>query len=154
MVQHNVKENMNAEHFQKLKNMYLRANINTQIFDTTECEIESGKAQISLIVSEKYFHALGAMHGAVYFKLLDDAAYFAVSSMVTDYFVLTTSFHIQLVRPVSAGKLTAVGKVRFKAKAFFVAEATLYNEAGKEIAFGTGNFVKSNTPLTEALGYR
>ena len=46
-----------------------------------------------------------------YFKLLDDAAFFAVHSIVTDVFVLTTSFNINLIRPVSSGVITAKGKV-------------------------------------------
>jgi len=145
---------MNSEHFEKLKNMYLGANVNTQIFDTTECEIAFEKATISLAISEKYFHALGAIHGSVYFKLLDDAAFFAVNSIVKDAFVLTTSFNTNIIRPVNSGKITAIGKVRFKARDFFVAESTLYNEAGKEIAFGTGNFAKSKIGLSKEIGYQ
>lgn len=144
---------MDEQHFEKLKRMYLRANVNTQIFDKTECKIESGKSTISLTISEKYFHALGAIHGAVYFKLLDDAAFFAVNSLINDVFVLTTSFNINIVRPVSSGKITAIGKVKYKSRNMFVAEASLYNEAEKEIAFGTGNFAKSKFELTEEIGY-
>ena len=47
---------MNTEHFVKLKNMYLRANINTYIYDSIECEIELKKCTISMTISEKYFH--------------------------------------------------------------------------------------------------
>ena len=145
---------MNQEHFDKLRNMYLSANVNEQIFDTTECIIEAEKATIALTIHEKYFHALGAIHGSVYFKLLDDAAYFAVNSIVTDAFVLTSAFNINIIRPVSSGKITAIGKVRFKSRNTFVAESTLVNEAGKEIAFGTGNFVRSKMELTPEIGYR
>jgi len=145
---------MNTDHFEKLKNMYLKANVNTQIFDTTECEIEFKKATISLTISEKYFHALGAIHGSVYFKLLDDAAFFAVNSIVEDVFVLTSSFNINLIRPANSGKITAIGNVRFQSKNSFVAESRLYNEAGKEIAFGTGNFAKSRIQLSEEIGYK
>lgn len=145
---------MNSEHFEKLRNMYLRTNINTKIYDTTECKIESGKATISLMISEKYFHALGAIHGSVYFKLLDDASFFAVNSLVEDAFVLTTSFNINLVRPANRGRITAIGEVRFKSKHLFAAESTLYDSAGKEIAFGTGNFVKSKFGLSGDIGYK
>lgn len=144
---------MNSEHFQKLRRMYLKANINTQIFDTTECEIEFKKSRISLTISEKYFHALGAIHGSVYFKLLDDAAFFAVNSMVEDVFVLTTSFNSNIIRPVSSGKITSIGEVRFASKNLFIAESKLYNEAGKEIAFGTGHFAKSKMALNKEIGY-
>ena len=145
---------MNKKHFEKLKNMYLNANVDTKIFDTTECEIELEKATISLEISEKYFHALGAIHGAVYFKLLDDAAFFAVHSIIDDVFALTTSFNTNIISPVSSGKITAIGKIRFKSQNLFVAESTLYNEAGKELAFGTGNFSKSRIKLSEKIGYK
>ena len=73
---------MTEHHFNKLRNMYLQANINTMIFDTTTCSISLKKSEISLNITEKYFHALGAIHGSVYFKLLDDAAFFAASSVL------------------------------------------------------------------------
>lgn len=145
---------MDMEHFEKLKNMYLSANINRQIFDTTECKIEFEKATISLTISEKYFHALGAIHGSVYFKLLDDAAFLAVNSILKDVCVLTTSFHSNMIRPANSGKITAVGKLKYKSRNLFVAESTLYNEEGKEIAFGTGNFAKSKIELSEKIGYQ
>ncbi len=133
--------------------MYLGAHINTQLYETTQCHIILEKATISLTISEKYFHALDAIHGSVYFKLLDDAAFFAVNSIVEDVFVLTTSFNINFLRPVNSGIITAVGKVISKSEYKFVAESTLYNEAGKVVAFGTGNFVKSNKRLTKDIGY-
>ncbi|MEZ4684951.1 MAG: PaaI family thioesterase [Bacteroidia bacterium] len=145
---------MNTTHFEKLTQMYLQANVNTQIYDTTQCHIEAEKATISIEISPKYFHALGAIHGSVYFKLLDDAAFFAANSIVEDVFLLTTSFNIHMIRPANQGKITAVGTVKFKSRNLFVAESTLYNEAGKEIAFGTGNFARSRIALTEEIGYR
>ncbi|WP_024768567.1 PaaI family thioesterase [Aquimarina macrocephali] len=145
---------MNPEHYSKLERMYLQANINTALYDTTKVKIDEGLAQIELEISEKYFHALGAIHGSVYFKLLDDAAFFAVNSIVKDIFVLTTSFNINLIRPVDKGIITAVGKIKFKSRSLFVAESTLYNQDGKEIAFGTGNFAKSKIELSEKIGYK
>jgi uncharacterized protein (TIGR00369 family) len=145
---------MDTAHFRKLEKMYLGANVNTKVFDTTTCNIEAEKATITLDVSEDYYHALGAIHGAVYFKMLDDAAYFAVSSVVKDNFLLTSSFNINILRPVSKGKLTAVGTVRYKSSKLYAAEAKLYNQEGKEVAFGTGNFAKSKLLLSEEVGYK
>lgn len=145
---------MNKAHFEKLERMYLQANVNTMLFDTTTCKIGEGEAEIGLDISEKYFHALGAMHGAVYFKLLDDACFFALSSLIDDFFLVTTSFNINFVRPVNSGLVKAVGKVKYKSKQVFVAESILYNEAGKEVAFGTGNFTKSKIMLSEDIGYK
>lgn len=145
---------MNQKHFESLRNMYLGTGINTQLYETTECHIELEQATISIDISEKYFHALGAIHGSVYFKLLDDSAFFAVNSIVEDVFVLTTSFNINLIRPANAGKITATGKLRYKSSNLFMAESTLVNEAGKEIAFGSGSFMKSKIPLSEKIGYK
>jgi len=145
---------MNSGHYRKLERMYLKANINRVIFDTTTVKISEKKAEVRLKISEKYFHALGAIHGAVYFKLLDDAAFFAVNSMVMDVFVLTTSFNLNLIRPVNQGLIKSIGKVKYHSENLFVAESTLYNQEGKEIAFGTGNFAKSKIKLSEEIGYK
>jgi uncharacterized protein (TIGR00369 family) len=145
---------MNPLHYKKLEHMYLQANVNTMIYDTTTCSISKEYAEIGLEISEKYFHALGAIHGSVYFKLLDDASFFAVNSIVEDVFVLTSSFNINLIRPASHGLIKAVGKLKFKSQNLFVAEAILYDEKKRELAFGTGNFVKSKIPLSSDIGYR
>ncbi len=142
------------EHYRKLERMYLSANMNTQIYQTTEMIVGDETATISMTIDPKYFHALGAIHGSVYFKLLDDAAFFAVNSIVKDAFVLTTSFNINITRPISEGKITATGKLKFKSRNLFVAESSLVDEKGREIAFGTGNFAKSRIALTEEIGYK
>ena len=85
--------------------------------------------------------------------MLDDSAFFAVSSIVQDVFVLTISFNTNIVKPVSFGKIKAVGEVRFESKSLFIAESTLFDESGNEIAFGTGHFAKSKVRLTKEIGY-
>ncbi len=85
---------------------------------------------------------------------MDDAAFFAANSVIEDVFVLTASFSINLTRPVSKGIVKAIGKIRSKTKNLIIAEATLYNEEGKEIAFGTGNFMRSRVALVPEIGYK
>lgn len=140
-------------HYKKLENIYLKANINTDLYSTTTVKIEEGYSEVGLTISKKYFHALGAIHGSIYFKLLDDASFWSVNSVVHDYFCLTTSFNIQLLKPVSSGKLLAKGKLKFKSKNIFHAKSYLYNEDGDEIAFGTGSFCKSKILLSSDIGY-
>ncbi|EJF09264.1 MULTISPECIES: PaaI family thioesterase [Pontibacter] len=130
-------------HHRKLERLYLSANVQ-QLFSGSSIEVSHSKSEITLPVDPKYFHGAQAIHGATYFKLLDDAAYFAVASLVTDVFIVTFSFQINLTRPVTSGSLKAVGTVRSVSKNLFVAEATLYNEKGKEVAFGTGQFMRTN----------
>ena len=59
-----------------------------------------------------------------------------------------------MIRPVSTGDIKAIGTVRFKSKNLFVAESTLFDEKGREIGFGTGNFAKSKIVLSEEIGYK
>ncbi|MEP1034259.1 PaaI family thioesterase [Ekhidna sp.] len=145
---------MSQSHFDRLERMYLSANVNAMIFDTTTIKIEDGSAQIGLTIHEKYFHALGAIHGSVYFKLLDDAAFFATNSVVTDVFVLTKSFEIHFRRPVDSGVLRAVGLLKKSTENSFIAESELLNEDGKVVAHGSGEFVKSKVKLTPKIGYK
>ncbi|MGK0385009.1 MAG: hypothetical protein ACJAVL_001760 [Bacteroidia bacterium] len=134
--------------------MYLVANIQKLMFETTTIKISEGEAEVGLTVQEKYHHAGAAMHGAVYFKLLDDAAYFAANSVVEDVFLLTSSFNVNLIRPVASGKIRAVGKLKSQSKNLLIAESTIYNEEGKEVAFGVGTFMKSGVELTPEIGYK
>ncbi|MEQ9007714.1 MAG: PaaI family thioesterase [Ekhidna sp.] len=138
---------MSSEHFRKLERMYLLANVNTLLFDTTTAHISNGKAEIGLTVVPKYFHALNAMHGSVYFKLLDDAAFFSVNSVVEDFFVLTKSFEIHFKRPVTGGKILAKGELVSSNGELFVAKSELMNETGKVVGYGHGEFVKIKVKL-------
>ena len=108
----------NDSHYRALEQMYAHAPINRFYHPTLT--VGDGVAEVSIPVDEHLYHAAGAVHGSVYFKLLDDAAFFAVNSIVDDAFVLTTNFNIQLIRPATNGKLTAHGKVRFKSRNLWV----------------------------------
>lgn len=145
---------MKDEHFIKLENMYRTAKSQQEMYADLDIDIQEDKTTISLPVISKYFHALNAMHGSVYFKLLDDATFFSVNAKVRDAFVLTTSFNINIIRPVNKGVIKAVGKVKYMSKNLFVAEGILYNEEGKEIAFGTGNFARSKIALEAVERYK
>ena len=117
-------------------------------------EIEEAGCTITLPVQESFFHAADALHGSYYFSLMDDAAFFAVNSLVDDVFVLTVSFNIHLLRPVSEGVLRSEGRVTFKSRNLFMAEAKVFNEAGRVVGHGSGNFMKGRTLLNEVDGYR
>ena len=98
---------MAEEHFRKLERMYGRAPCNRDLSATVT--IGEGLAEVRMPVREALFHAAGAVHGAYYFKLLDDAAFFAANSIVEGVFVLTVSFNVQLLRPISSGTLISRG---------------------------------------------
>ncbi len=141
-----------SEHFKRLENMYAAAPINA--FFMPRMSVSEAKAVISIELEDKFFHAAGAVHGSVYFKMLDDAAFFAASSLEQDVFVLTTSFTTYLTRPVSEGQIRAVGRVVNQNSSQFIAEAILYDAHDREIARGNGIFVRSKQLLLETAGYQ
>jgi uncharacterized protein (TIGR00369 family) len=140
-----------VQHLKALKSMYAAAPVN-QFYQPT-LEISEGQAVIEMELSSKYHHSAGAVHGSVYFKLMDDAAFFAAQSFEQEVFVLTTSFTTYLTRPVSSGKLRAVGKVVNKNKTQFIAEAVVYDEQNNEVGRGNGIIVRGKFPLAQASGY-
>ena len=138
-------------HFLALQNMYLAAPINE--FYRPSIEVSDSEATIEIEVSEQFFHSAGAVHGSVYFKMLDDAAFFAANSLEREVFVLTTSFTTYLTRPISSGTLRSVGRVVNRNKSQVLAEAVLYDSEGNQVGRGSGVFVRSKLPLSEARGY-
>lgn len=139
------------EHRRKLERMFARAPINA--FFRPELRIDDGEATLVLPVRRDFHHAAEGVHGAVYFKALDDVAFFAVNSLVEDVFVLTVSFTVYLTRPIAEGEMRAHGKVVHASRRLYVAEAELTDGEGRQIARGSGTFMKSTVRLTEEIGY-
>lgn len=142
------------DHFRKLERMYLSAPINAQMYEGISIAISKEHAELTLPITSKFHHAASAMHGSIYFKLLDDAAFFAVNSIVEDVFVYTVSMNIQLLRPVASGTIRSVGSVKFKSTNLFIADSELFDEKGKLAGRGSGNFMRSRIALTEQIGYK
>ncbi|PKN63023.1 MAG: thioesterase [Deltaproteobacteria bacterium HGW-Deltaproteobacteria-15] len=142
----------NSGHYRKLEAMMHSA----PFIELTglKAVVKKGQAEMILPVKKEFFHAAGAMHGALYFLALDNAAFFAVNSLVEDVFVLTTSFTTYITRPVSEGTVKAIGKVVYQNKSQFIAESVLYDSNDNEIARANGVFVRSKIPLSEKLGYK
>jgi len=146
--------NESETHYRKLERMYLSAPVNNELYNGITINISQEKTELTLKIEPKFFHAANAIHGSVYFKLLDDAAFFAVNSIVQDVFVYTVSFNTQLLRPASGGIIRSVGELKFKSTNLFIADSSLYDENNKLIGRGSGNFMKSKIELTEKIGYK
>jgi uncharacterized protein (TIGR00369 family) len=140
------------DHYRKLENMMHSAPIVKLL--GVRAKISHGQADITLPVNQNLFHAAGALHGAMYFLALDNAAFFAVNSLVEDVFVLTVSFNIYLLRPIDKGIIKASGKVVHSTRTQYFAESILYDAENREIARGSGVFVKGKVKLTPEIGYK
>ena len=139
------------EHYRRLERMYLSAPIN-RIYEP-DIRVSEGAAEVALVVQPAFYHAAQALHGSVYFKCLDDATFFAVNSVVFDVFVLTVTFNIVLVRPVTAGRISARGRLVHTSRSLYLAEAELRDESQKLVATGSGTFMRSKIALGPEVGY-
>jgi len=147
-----VDTNINSQqHFRCLENMYQSAAINDYFLPTMT--VSESASEISMKIDPKFFHAGQAVHGSVYFKMLDDAAFFAANSLEYDVFVLTTSFTTYLTKPISSGSMRATGKVVNKNRSQFISESIIYNSKDEEIGRGNGIFVRSKIRLEDVAGY-
>ncbi len=76
---------------------------------------------------------------------------FACNS-VTDTFVLTHKFEIEMLWPVTKGELRAVGRLTEDGEKRLLAEGELFNE-GVLVARGKGSFARSKIRLGPDVGY-
>jgi uncharacterized protein (TIGR00369 family) len=139
------------EHFRKLERLYLAARCNA--YYAPGITISEGTCEVRIAIREDFFHAAGATHGSVYFKALDDAAFFAANSLVAGVLVLTTTFHVSFLRPISRGEMRAVGTVVHPGAQLVFAESSIEDSDGRLIARGHGSFLRSRIPLTPEMGY-
>lgn len=140
-------------HHRALESLYAAAPIN-QLFESRLSITGSGTSVIDFVVDETLYHAAGAAHGTVYFKMLDDAAFYAANTLVTDMFLLTTAFNLLLTRPMKAGPARAEGRWVNGQRRVLVAEAHIIDASGDEVGRGTGTFMRSRIPLSSLSGYR
>ncbi|MEZ0496311.1 PaaI family thioesterase [Sphingomonas sp. IW22] len=141
-----------SAHFRALESLYAAAPIN-RLFESRLEIPEAGVARIHFDIDPRFFHAAGAAHGTSYFKLLDDAAFYAINSLVTDRFMLTTQFNLLFTRPLGAGPVVAEGRWISGKRRVFVGDARLIDADGEEAARGTGTFMRSRIPLATLPGY-
>jgi len=141
-----------ALHWRALEGLYASAAINA-LFPSELTILGEGRTRIVFHVEERHYHAAGAAHGTIYFKMLDDAAFYAANTLVTDRFLLTTSFNMHFTRPVKKGPIIAEGRWVSGRRRVLVAESRLLDTEGEEIGRGTGTFMRSRMALSGLAGY-
>ena len=139
-------------HLRALEALYASAPVN-QLFESSLALPEAGKSEIRFTVAPDTFHAAGAAHGTLYFKMLDDAAFYACNGLVSDRFLLTTAFNLHFTKPMRTGAAMAEGRWISGKRRVFVAEARIIDSEGEECARGTGTFMRSHIPLSGLPGY-
>ena len=138
-------------HHRCLEAMYAGAPINNTI--PSRVEVGDGIAEVFMEVSQAYWHAAASMHGSLYFKGLDDAAFFAANSVVPDVFVLTARFEVELLATVTSTSLRATGKLDSRDGDKLEASSTLY-VGDRVVARGQGLFIARGHRLKDVPSYR
>lgn len=139
------------EHYAKLRRMYLSAEANR--LDAPEMRITRGSCEVSMAIQSAHFHSAGTVHGSVFFRLLDDSAYFAAASLERSCFLVTTQFSVNFVRPANREYLRATGTVLYRTPRITVAESKVFDYKNRLVATGSGSFISSQKALDERLGY-
>jgi uncharacterized protein (TIGR00369 family) len=139
-------------HYRALEGLYASAPVNA-LFDSRLEITGRGESRLHFAVTRDVYHAAGAAHGTIYFKMLDDAAFYAANTLATDRFLLTTSFNLHFTKPVREGQVVAEGRWVSGKKRVFVAESRLVDEEGDEIGRGTGTFMRWRIALSSLPGY-
>ena len=139
-------------HLRSLESLYNMAPVN-RLFESRMSLPDAGRSEIIFTVDTTSFHAAGAAHGTLYFKMLDDAAFYAANGLVSDRFLLTTAFNLHFTKPLRDGVARAEGRWISGKRRVFVAEARIVDAAGDECARGTGTFMRSHIALSGLDGY-
>jgi uncharacterized protein (TIGR00369 family) len=140
------------QHHRALERLYASAPINSKFASKLTIQGE-GRSCLTFQIDKASFHAAGAAHGTIYFKMLDDAAFYAANTLATDRFLLTTSFNLHFTKPVREGEVVAEGRWISGKRRVFVAESRLIDADGDEIGRGTGTFMRSRIALSSLAGY-
>ena len=140
-------------HLRALEALYDSAPIN-RLFESRMELPKAGQSLIHFKVDGDVFHAANAAHGTLYFKMLDDAAFYAANGLVSDRFLLTTAFNLHFTKPLKNGEAMAEGRWISGRRRVFVAEARIVDSTGEECARGTGTFLRSHIALSSLKGYR
>jgi len=137
-------------HCRALEAMYLSAPIN-QFYRP---RIVISKEQVEIDIDQRFFHAAEAVHGSVYFKLLDDAAGLAANVLEREVFAVTASFTTHMTRPASGPLIRSVGRVVDQTRSQFLVESIVYDHNQRSVGRGNGVFMRGSVRLADSLGYR
>ena len=112
-------------------------------------EAEEGRVTVLLHPQEYHYNPLGTVHGGVIATLLDTAAACSVHTTLPAGVGYTSlDLNVKFLRPVtlSSGQLRCEGAVLQRGRRTALAEARLYDGAGKLVAHATSTCLIFETP--------
>ncbi|HSV37562.1 MAG TPA: PaaI family thioesterase [Nocardioidaceae bacterium] len=108
----------------------------------TNFQVERGSVSVELKAEQRHYNPIGSVHGGVISTLLDTAAACSVHTTLAPGEIYTSlDLTVKFLRPVTveSGTLRAVGTVIQRGRRTALAEAKLYDEAGKLVAYASSS---------------
>ncbi|MET7685065.1 PaaI family thioesterase [Streptomyces sp. NPDC005423] len=141
-----------STHFERLTRCCLNCRISRFLNKTIEIQ-KPGVARVAIPFHGDLTQNADFLHAAMLFEVGDTAGFMAANSLEETYSVLTVDYHINLIRPVRAEGIYAVGEVITAGKTIYVARSDVYSDSGKLVAAGQGTYTVSKILLTDLDGY-
>lgn len=106
-------------------------------------ELKPGKASIHLALRDELKQNQGVAHGGAIASLIDTASAFAVvTQLEPGERVTTTDLTIHYLRPVTAGRLTAIARVVRGGQRLFVLSVEVTSDEQKLLATAVTGYIK------------
>lgn len=122
-----------------------------KLYQPRNLVVRKGEASLEMPVLEQFFNGGHMLHGSVYFKGLDEAAWFAANSLADKFAFATTSFTNYIFRSVKTGNLQVRARVVSATKNLVVVESDMFNDSDILVARGSGTFQPTPIPITAVL---
>jgi acyl-CoA thioesterase len=101
-----------------------------------------GGAEVRLEITERALNSLGVAHGGVICSLVDHAIGAAVAfALGRGRQAVTAELKINFLAPVTAGTVTARGRLLREGRRLIVGEAEVVDQTGRMIAKGLGTWM-------------
>ena len=116
-----------------------------QLISMQVCELDLGYARMEAQQQNKHLNPYGGVHGGVYASLMDAAAYWSIYSELDEEADYTTlDLQIDYLGISNAQKLIAEGRRIKTGRSIHLAQVSLHDETGKQLAYGTSKMAVIN----------
>jgi uncharacterized protein (TIGR00369 family) len=107
-----------------------------------ETKRTDGGAEVRLEITERALNSLGVAHGGVICSLVDHAIGAAVAfALGRGKRAVTAELKVNFLAPVTAGIVTARGRLIREGKRLIVGESDILDQTGRMIAKGLGTWM-------------
>ncbi len=115
-----------------------------RLLSMTVEELGLGFSVVAVDIDTKHNHPFGGVHGGVYCSAIDTAAFWAAYGEADEEAgLITLDVNVNILAPVSDGRLIVKGRRLKMGKTICLTEATAETRTGKIIATGTSKLLSS-----------